>query len=339
MASVLPFSQFRTRRPRAFAVLLLIVLATAASANQKERLAAKFIPGEILRYQIESHTATTVKVTTPIADPEGGSRSSQTLDLLVRLEVLAPAPPAAPGATRFRVTYEKCHAESDSDAFDPTGPSFEDQYTHIEGRSFEFTLDAGGRITDLTGLDAIFPNRAAAAAGFSWLDSLFPALLFPRDGVSIGQKWKSEHPVTGMPLADLVWLSDSTYLRDESCAASAGSASDATAEPSASSPSAAEPSTCATILTRYRMSRRGSPHSEATPPDYRENGLRTSGDWGGSGDNLDSVSLSTGLLLSSTQNSTQDIDYTIASAATGASIRRKGRVQNQLIVTLIPDSH
>lgn len=308
---------------RFVALLAIFVSSLAVSAAEKTRIAPKFTPGETLRYQIESHTADSVKVTTPITDPEGGSRSSQILDLLVRLEVLAPAASSAPGATRFRVTYEKCHAEADSDAFDPTGPSFEDQYAHIEGRSFEFTLDADGRITDLTGLDAVFPNRAAASPGFSWLDSLFPAALFPREGVSIGEKWKSEHPVTGMPLDDLVWLSDSTYLRDESCAATPG----------------VEPSACATILTRYRMSRRGSPHSEATPRDYRENGLRTSGEWSGSGDDLDSISVSTGLLLSSTQNSTQDIDYTITSAATGASIRRQGHVQSQLIITLVPGSN
>jgi hypothetical protein len=87
------------------------------------------------------------------------------------------------------------------------------------------------------------------------------------------------------------------------------------------------------------MSRRGSPKSEATPPDYRKNGLRTSGAWTGSGDSLASISLSTGLLVTSTENSTQQVDYVITSATTGASVRRKGRVQSQLIITLIPDSH
>jgi hypothetical protein len=90
---------------------------------------------------------------------------------------------------------------------------------------------------------------------------------------------------------------------------------------------------------RYHMSRRGSPQSDATPLSYRQRGLRTSGSWIGSGDSLDSMALSTGLLVSSTTNSTQDVDYKITSATSGSSIHRKGRVQSQLIITLIPDSH
>ena len=321
----------------AVAVLIGLLIASplVAPANEKTRLTAQFIPGEILHYQIESHTITTVKTTTPIADPESGSRSTQTLDLLVRLDVLSPAPGSAPGATHFRVTYEKSHAEAESDAFDPTGPSFEDQYNRIEGRSFDFTLDPDGTITNLKGLEDIFPNRSTAEPAFSWIDGLFPGSRFPPDGIAVGHKWKSEHPVTGMPLDDLMWLSDSTYLRDESCNASADAAA---AKPAGNQPTSAPPA-CATILMRYKMSRRGSPKSDATPPDYRKNGLRTSGAWSGSGDSLDSISLSTGFVVSSTQNSTQDVDYEITSASSGSSVHRKGHVQSQLIITLIPDSN
>ena len=334
-AVFLSLSQFRASRPLLLAVIVLIALPAAASANQKGRLAAKFIPGEIFHYQIESHTTTTVKTTTPIADPESGSRTTQALDLIVRLDVLSPAPGSPPGATHFRVTYEKSHAEAQSDAFDPTGPSFQDQYSRIEGRSFDFTLDPNGTIADFRGLDDIFPNRSTAEPAYSWIDSLFPGSRFPREGVSVGQKWKTERPVTGMPLDDLIWSSDSTYLRNEPCSATAAAGE----AKSAGDPPIGAPPTCATILMHYHMSRRGSPKSDATPPDYRKNGLRTSGAWTGSGDSLDSISLATGLLVTSTENSTQQVDYEITSATSGSSVRRKGRVQSQLIITLIPDSN
>ncbi len=334
MPAVFRFSsQFRASRPWLLGVIVLIALPAAAFANKKERLAPRFIPGEIFHYHIESHTTTTVKTITPIADPESGSRTTQALDLLVRLDVLSPAPGSPPGATHFRVTYEKSHAEAESDAFDPTGPTFEDQYNRIEGRSFDFTLDANGTIANFKGLDDIFPNRSTAEPAYSWIDSLFPGSRFPRDGVAVGQKWKTERPVTGMPLDDLVWSSDSTYLRNEACNASA-----APAKPSGNQPAEPVPA-CATILIHYRMSRRGSPKSDATPPDYRKNGLRTSGAWTGSGDSLDSISLATGLLVTSTENSTQEVDYEITSATSGSSVHRKGRVQSQLIITLSPDSH
>ena len=338
MLAVFRFSSHvRALRPRVLAIIVLIALPAVTFAKQKERLAPKFIPGEIFHYQIESHTTTTVKTTTPIADPESGSRTTQTLSLLVRLDVLSPAPGSPPGATHFRVTYEKSHAEAESDAFDPAGPNFADQYNRIEGRSFDFSLDPNGTIANFKGLDDIFPNRSTAEPAYFWIDGLFPGSRFPRDGVSVGQKWKTEHPVTGMPLDDLVWLSDSTYLRDESCNASADSA--AAAPAAAATQRVAALPACATILMHYKMSRRGSPRSEATPPSYLKNGLRTSGAWTGSGDSLDSISLATGLLVSSTANSTQDVDYQITSVRSGSSIHRKGRVQSQLIITLIPDPH
>ncbi len=328
-------SRFRASRPWPLAVIVLIAIPATTFANQKERLAPKFIPGEIFHYQIESHTTTTVKTTTPIADPESGSRTTQTLNLIVRLDVLSPAPGSPPGATHFRVTYEKSHAEAESDAFDPTGPTFEDQYNRIEGRSFDFTLDPDGRIANFRGLDDIFPNRSTAEPAYSWIDGLFPGSRFPRDGVSVGQKWKTERPVTGMPIDDLIWSSDSTYLRNEACNASAAIAA---AKPPANQPAEPVPA-CATILMHYHMSRRGSQKSDATPPDYRKNGLRTSGAWSGSGDSLDSISLATGLLVTSTENSTQQLDYEITSATSGSSVHRKGRVQSQLIITLVPDSN
>ncbi len=336
MPSVFRFPQLRAAGASLIVVIAaLIALPAAAFANQKERLTPKFIPGEIFHYQIESHTTTTVKTTTPIADPESGSRTTQSLNLLIRLDVLSPAPGSPPGATHFRVTYEKSHAEAESDAFDPSGPTFEDQYNRIEGRSFDFTLDANGTIANFKGLNDIFPNRSTAEPAYSWIDSLFPGSRFPRGGVSVGQKWKAERPVTGMPLDDLIWSSDSTYLRNEAC--SSATASTGAAKPTENQPTEPVPA-CATILMHYHMSRRGSPKSDATPPDYRKNGLRTSGAWTGSGDSLASISLATGLLVTSTENSAQQVDYEITSATSGSSVHRKGRVQSQLIITLVPDS-
>jgi hypothetical protein len=89
------------------------------------------------------------------------------------------------------------------------------------------------------------------------------------------------------------------------------------------------------ILTRFEISRQGSARSDATPEDYRRNGLRTSGTWLGSGEALESVSLETGLLVSSTQTSKEDADYEITSVATGSRIHEQGHVQSQSEITLV----
>ncbi|MGA3293668.1 MAG: hypothetical protein ABSE45_06760 [Candidatus Acidiferrales bacterium] len=312
-----------------FAGLLVIALALAAAASQKVRFTPKFSPGETLYYQIESRATTTGKTTTPVVNPEGGTRSSQKISLLVRLDVLDVRAPSglAPALARLRATYEKSHAESESDAFDSEAASLDDQYRRIEGQSIEFTLDPSLQITAIKGVEDIFPDRSAAAPVLAWLNGLFETG-FPAEGVAIGQKWKSERPIAA-PLSGLAWITQSAYLRNEPCNSSVRAAA-------ATNSSPGPPSMCATILTHFEISRRGSPHSDATPQDYLRNGLRTSGTWTGSGESLDSISLANGLLVSSTQSSTQEMDYQITSASTGSSIHRQGRVQSQSVITLVP---
>jgi hypothetical protein len=312
------------------ACMPVMTLALPAARGKRVSFAPRLVKGETLRYRIESRTTTTGKTTTPIANPEGGSQSSLLIHLLVRLDVLDVPPAGGSGGVRLRATYEKSSAESDSDAFDPAQSSPGDQYARLEGRSIEFTIAPGGQVADIKGLEDIFPDRTAAQSALSWMGEFSSGSGFPANGVEIGQKWKSERPVPGAPLLGLAWRVESTYLRDEPCR----SYRDTSGSPLRPS----TPESCAVILSRLEIWRPGSSHSDATPEDYRRNGLRVSGSWTGSGEGLDSVSLSTGLLVRSTQTSEQQMDYRITSAATGSSIRNQGRVQTQSEITLVSTS-
>lgn len=312
--------------------LPLIALALATSAGQRIRLVPKFTPGETLRYRVETHTTSTGKTTAPIANPEGGSKFSQTVNLVVRLDVVGvqPGTAAGPGAVRLRATYEKSGSESETDAFDLEVSSLDDRYARLEGHSIEFTVEPGGQLTDFKGLEDIFPSRSETEPVLSWANGLSLGTGFPQDGIAIGQKWRSERPLNASPLSGLLWRTESTYLRDEPCNSSSG------ANVSVNR-AGTNQDMCAVILTRFEIFRHGSAHSDATPEDYRRNGLRTSGTWTGSGESLDSISLATGLLVSSTQTSTQNMDYQITSASTGSSIHQVGQVQTESVITLMPD--
>jgi hypothetical protein len=312
------------------ACFCVMALALAAIADQRVHLTPKFAAGESLRYQIDSRTTTTGTVTTPLANPEGGSRSNQAIHLLVKLDVLGASAASAsvPGGVRLRATFEKSSASSESDALNPSTPSLASRYARMEGRSVEFTLAPGGQLTGFKGLKEIFTENSAAQPIVSWLRALSPDAGMPSNGVRIGEKWKSEHPLQGQPLSGLIWHTESTYLRNEPC--------DSATRPSARpARPAVSGSGCAVILTHFEISRQGSARSDATPEDYRRNGLRTSGTWLGSGEALESVSLETGLLVSSTQTSKQDADYEIVSAATGSRIHEQGHVQSQSEITLV----
>lgn len=312
-------SRWSSARCFLWAALVLAVPALNAR-GERVRFAPRFVQGEVFYYRVEARNTTTGKTTTPIENPEGESKLSQTISLLVRVDVLGVAQASGAEQVRLRATFEQSRAESESDAFNPDAPSLEDQYTRIEGRAIEFTLEPNGQLSDVRGLADVFPHLAESDEALSWAQALATGGRIPREGVAIGQKWTNERPLAGTPLAGLFWRSEATYTRDDACGAEGqgtkpGPARDANA--------------CAVILTRFEILHRGSNQPDGTPEEYRRNGLRTSGSWTGSGESLDTISLTTGLLESSTQTSGQNIDYEIASATTGSRIHRVGKVESQ----------
>jgi hypothetical protein len=320
----------------------------AAAAARKILLAPKFFAGQSLRYRIQTRTSTKGTTTTPIKNPEGGSETNLATRLVVRLDVLRVGGPAdtASAATatpveiaandaRVRATYEEALASTESDAVNPGAPSPSALYKRIEGHSIEFTIGPGGTLADFQGLDEIFANRSDAEPMLSWARGLSSSAGFPKHGIEVGQKWTNERQLDGMPLTGLIWRTEATYLRDEPCNSSASDGENAAA-PAGHAAAGAQNEMCAVILTQFQIERHASARADATPEDYRKSGLRTSGKWSGSGESMESISLATGMLVSSTQTSEQDVDYEIVSTNTGSAIHRTGHVTTKTEITLLP---
>ena len=337
------FFAVRRRFPACAYVVFLpcLFLALTAAAASRIRLQSQLKPGETLYYQIETHTSSTGKTTTPIINPEGGTKFSDNIDLLVRLDVLPPAaghanPSAAspPGLdaqpVRIRATYERAHADSQTDvpAFDAPSPA--NNYDQLQGHSIELTLEPSGVITDLKDPDNIFPHVSAASPALSWIQIPESGSSYPRRGIAIGDKWSNDKPLDSAPLVGLVLHSESTYLRNERCKIPQDKIDN---QAKAAAESGAQE--CAVILTQFEIVRRGSAHADRTPPDFLHHGLRTAGTLTGSGERLDSFSIAAGLLVSSTQTSTQRADFDIIDAANGEKIHRAGEIQVQTVITRV----
>ena len=332
-------------------VIFCVCAATLGSvAAERLHLRPKFTVGQILRYQITTRTTTTSNTTTPIVNAEGASQLKQTLLMQLRIDVLAVDPGAngAPGTVRLRATYEKASATSESDNYDPDAATLVDQFDKLEGRAVEFTIDADGKLSHVAGLDKLLANPVASSTVRSSMAGLSASALFPKEGIVIGQKWTNEQPLENTPLAGLSWRTESTYVRDESVpaptsndaatpdTANTANTSNKSADTAASGTASTTDAPCAIIVTKFQIFRHGSEHGDATPPDYVHNGLRTSGTWTGSGQSLDSISLATGLIVRSTQTTTQNMDFEILSPTTGSKIHYVGQVETESHVTLLP---
>jgi hypothetical protein len=317
----------------AVAVLSLAGIATLrAGTSVRVNLTPRFSADETLVYQIEIHTATTGKTVTPIANDEGATQSSIAISMRERLQVLAVDQRTDGQAVTFRLTWDDSHADASSDAVDATAPDPAAPFAKLAGQTVQFTLAPDGSLSNFKGLEDVVAGGIPPAEAVSWIASLLATTKFPKGGVLVGQQWKAEQPIGGAPLAGLFWQNSSTYQRDEACALMAP-ASDAANRSSA--PSAEE---CAVIVSQMTVSRHGSTKADATPDDYLHNGLRTSGSWTGTGQELGSIALKTGLLMSATESSTQNVDYQIKSASTGSTIHYTAKVENQTGITLVEES-
>jgi hypothetical protein len=125
-----------------------------------------------------------------------------------------------------------------------------------------------------------------------------------------------------MPLAGMIWRSNSNYLRNEPC------------RPADSAAPSSPDDLCAVILTRQSVLPQKQLR-DPTPEDYRRNGLHTSGRWTGSGQSLSYISLRTHAAVSVTQDSAQQIDFTVTNSS-GKSIRYGGTIETHSRVELLP---
>ncbi len=344
-------------------------------SHGRVRLLAKYSPGEILHYQIEMNNISKGKSGGLVEDPEAASQLKQSTSVVVRLDVLAvnPSAPSKPASetaastkpasekstasttsaasardaaatagTRIKVTYEKSDASVQSDAFDENAQNLVDQYRKLQGQSLEFTLGPDGRVGHLAGLDKVLADPSAAATAQGWMSNISPAGGFPKRGIEVGEKWKSEEKLLGAPLKGTVWRAESTYLRDEPCTLGSPH-TPGLAAASASGPAPQEtiptppPDTCAVILTHFKILQID-PTDNLTPPAYAKEGLVMAGSWLGEGESLSHISIRTGFVVSVTQRATQQMDFTISTRTADTRLTYTGEVTSQTEIQLL-DTH
>jgi hypothetical protein len=313
---------FRTPIAILIAAFCFLPAAQAATPRKPSRVRS-LVPGEMLRYRLAYRSGIQSESTSPIYTPESAHHMDVSLNAQLRLDVLSVKTDARRGRlARLRVTYETSHARVQSDAYDPGAEKLEKQYRRLQGRSFEFTLDAEGRVRHIEGLAQIEPDENSRSAMREWLRTLTLPLGLWRPGMKPGRKWTRVVPLAGAPLAGLAWRTRSIYRSDERC------------PPAPGAPAAIQRQTCAVIETHIETIREKG-HGNSTPLAYRRQGLRTAGQWKEKGASRSYVSLATGLVTSSTATETSQMNLTITAALSGSQLHYSGKVEGSSQLTLV----
>jgi hypothetical protein len=302
-------------------------------APPRVSLSPRFSSGQVFRYEMEFETTTSTSRSGLVTDPEGPSTVVITWDATIRLEVLPPEASVI-GGVRLRTTYEKSTADVRSDTFDPAAAATRKQYQDLEGKVVEFTLDARGKVISVAGLAQVVDGEKAVQAARKWIAQLEAGSGAPAGGVTVGAKWSFEQPAASLPVAGMIWHTESQYLRNEPCHPPNPEEPTASQNPESSeNPESRE--TCAVILTHLNLVR-PKPVRNPTPEEYRENGMQTAGKWKGSGQSLIYISLRTGLVVSITQTGAEEMDVTLTTAQ-NRSLRYAGTILSRSQVALVAD--
>jgi hypothetical protein len=321
-------------------VLLALCLAGAPVAQaphwskpkdpQRVRLYPKFQTGQTLYYQMDFRSRTSGTSEGLIVSPEASKEQEVSISALLRLDVISVAPGPSPEArpsVHLRTTYQKVASTIRTDVPDPQADQLHDRIEQLENKSLEFTIGAGGQVSGIRGLEDIFPEQQPRLR--EWLTGIGFTASLPAEGIYPGMKWSSAPPEnSGLPLAGIAWESESTYLRDEPCHV-------VKLIPEETGVQVPNPESCAVILSAMSLDGTAK-HSDRTPPEFRAKNLRTHGTMSGNGQSLTYISLETGLVVSVTQTSRQDMDVTVSSDKGGSSLRYQGNVETQWELSLLP---
>ncbi len=235
---------------------------------------------------MEFETTTETKQSGMASDPQGPSSLVVDWNATVRMEILA-AGADTPGGIRLRTSYEKSAATVRSDTFDPGTLASEttDQYKNLEGKVIEFTMDANGKVKSVAGLEGIVDSQKAAQSARQWIAQLSASAGAPSAGVFVGQKWSSEQPADSLPIAGMVWRTDSEYLRNETCHPENPDVP-ASQPPADSIVITQQVVDCAVIIANTNLVRPRAVRELTPGRTCAKNGVQSAGKWNGSGQKL-----------------------------------------------------
>jgi hypothetical protein len=284
--------------------MFLLAIVTAGAAENRVKLLPQLHPGQTVTYLIRYRSDRNIKTESNVVAPMAPNAAQLDAHGLLRIEILDVQQAGDKTAIHARGKFLTLDSGAGPKRSGDTKPHGDTQRVDPEGKSVEFTISPDGSAEKVAGLDSLIPEQQQVWQ--EWVARFAVAWTLPTAGVKLGEKWKSEQPEqAGAPIAELVWLRESSYVRNEPCHPSQLSISGEL------SPSSGPAETCAVLLTTAKLKQQSSP-KDATPQDFKLHELKTIGTAKGTNEIITYVSLRTGLVMRATEEASQSMDVTVA---------------------------
>lgn len=296
----------------------------AAQSSERVLLFPKLAEGQSLTYEISYRAETTSNTESNVAAPMAPPSGQTNTRLMLEVDVLALASesgkPLAHLRTRF-LSPNSVSASAQAARHDSTSGST------APANLVEFSLHADGRVTELTGFDALSSDERASWQ--EWVGRFGIGAALPEKGPKRGDKWKADEQITNSLLTGLSWDKELQYVDDEPCRAPASGQPPEVARASHSD------ETCAVILTTATLKQK-SPQKDSTPDDFKLHDLRTYGVAKGKNEVITYISRSSGLVVRATEDANQSLNVIVAKSDGSNRVHYMIDAQSHTRVLLLP---
>jgi hypothetical protein len=300
----------------------------AATPTARETLFPRLHAGQTFTYYVQYRTKKNVKTESRVVTPSGPQDAESDAEWLLRVDILDVHPQGERAAIHARSQFQSvasAMAQNNTGIQPSASPA-----QNPEAKFVNFTILPDGRVEAITGLADLFPDQRQVWQ--VWLRQFAIAGIFPRDGVKLGQSWKSREPEQApSPIVNLEWEKQAAYVRDEPCAPIQFS------ETGIVTPKNSPGESCAVVLTSAILKQK-SPPKDTTPGDFRLHDLRTTGNATGKNVTISYISLQSGLIVRVTEDAQQFMDVDVAKTDASNHIHYNVEATGHTEVLLVADA-
>jgi hypothetical protein len=300
---------------------------SAAAPTARATLFPRLHAGQTFTYFIQYRIKKNVKTESRVVTPTGPQDAETDAEWLLRVDILDVHPQGERAAIHARSQFQSvasAMAQNNTGGLPSASPG-----QNPEAKFVNFTILPDGRVEAITGLADLFPDQRQVWQ--VWLRQFAIAGVFPRDGVKLGQSWKSSEPELAPSLiVKLEWEKQATYVRDEPCTPIQFS------ETGIVTPKNSPAESCAVVLTSAILKQKSSP-KDTTPGDFRLHDLRTTGTATGKNETISYISLQSGLIVRVTEDAQQFMDVDVAKTDASNHIHYNVEATGHTEVLLVAD--
>jgi hypothetical protein len=284
--------------------LLAACAYQAGSKAERVSLLPRLQAGQTIVYRIDYSSDKQVSTKSSVVAPMAPNAAQIDVHGILQLKITSVETMGKQSAIHASAIFESLDSTLSAKQPKVEQPSILVARQKTEQPIIEFSLLPDGRVNDVKGLDALAPDQQQAWQ--EWVSRFAVASLFPRDGLRLSEKWKSEQAETSpAPIAGLVWNRESIYGANEHCRPFHMTAQGDSVETDLPA------DMCAVIVTSATLRQKSSVR-DSTPEDFKLHDLRTSGTAGGTNKSTTYISLKTGLVVRANEVADQQMDVTVA---------------------------